>query len=139
MQHMKIAVTTKHPTLTNRPVKVATLQGWAIFLGDDKTIHMENGKDEVIEFNIEFNIDVPTAKGAIYACKFACTIEVVTASADTPVRLNINMAHSLLGRCNEDSARKTARELGWVLTCGTLKPCEHCARSKTKQKNVCSL
>ena len=32
--------------------------------------------------------------------------------------------------------RKTAKELGWVLTRGTLKPCEYCARSKAKQKNV---
>ena len=31
---------------------------------------------------------------------------------------------------------KTAKELGWVLTHGTLMPCEYCARSKAKQKNV---
>ena len=32
--------------------------------------------------------------------------------------------------------RKTAKELGWVLTRGALTPCEHYARSKAKQKNV---
>ena len=50
--------------------------------------------------------------------------------------MNINMAHCLLGHCNEDSVRKTARELGWVLMHGTLKPCKHCAKSKAKQKKV---
>ncbi len=52
------------------------------------------------------------------------------------MRLNINMAHCLLGHKNEDSVHKTARELGWILMRGTLKPCEHCAQSKAKQKNV---
>ena len=52
------------------------------------------------------------------------------------VRLNINMAHCLLGHQNEDSVQKSARELGWVLTHGTLKPCKHCARSKARQNNV---
>ena len=31
---------------------------------------------------------------------------------------------------------KTAREPGWVLMLGMLMSCEHCARSKAKQKNV---
>ena len=30
----------------------------------------------------------------------------------------------------------TAKKLGWVITPGKLKPCEHCAKSKAKQKNV---
>ena len=32
--------------------------------------------------------------------------------------------------------QKTAKEKGWVLACSTLMPCEYCARSKAKQKNV---
>ena len=47
--------------------------------------------------------------------------------------MNINMA---LGHHNEDSTGKTARELGWVLTHGTSRPCKHCTKSKAKQKNV---
>ena len=74
-------------------------------------------------------------KGAIYACKFVCTVQVVTAS-NNMAWLNINMAHCLLGHQNEDSVHKIAQESGWVLTCGTLKPCKHCARSKAKQENV---
>ena len=118
MQCMKTAVITMHPTLTNEPVKVATLQDWTIFLGDDKMIHMENGKDEVIEFNIEFNIDVPTAKGAIYACRFASSTEVSTASTDAGLKVKITRAHCLLGNTNEGSVHKITRDLGWVLTCG---------------------
>jgi hypothetical protein len=52
------------------------------------------------------------------------------------MRVNINIAHILLGHWNEDSVHKTEKELGWVLTYATLKPCEYCARSKAKQKNV---
>lgn len=140
MQYMKTAVTTRHPTLTNRPVKVAPLQGWAIFLGDDKTIHMENEKDEVIEFNIEFNIefsielniDVPTAKGAIYACRFASSTEVSTASTDAGLKVNITRAHCLSGHTNEGSVHKITRDLGWVLTCGSMHKCKHCAKYKAK-------
>ena len=112
--------------------KLLHKQGWKIVRGDESLIRIENGKGGTIDFDIV----VPTEKGAIYACKFTRTLELATASADTPVRLNINMAHCLLGHRNEDSVRKTARELGWVLSRGTLKPCEHCARSKAKQKNV---
>jgi len=52
------------------------------------------------------------------------------------MKININIAHCLLVHQNEDSVRKTAKELGWVLTRCTLMPCEYCAKSKAKQKNV---
>jgi hypothetical protein len=94
-------------------------QGWKIVRGDESLIHIENGKGEVINFDIV----VPTEKGAIYACKFVRTVEVATASAECAMKVNINVAHCLLGRRNEDSAHKTAKELGWVLTRGTLMPC----------------
>ena len=42
-----------------------------------------------------------------------------------------------MGHGDEESTRKTAQELGWILTCGTLKPCLYCAKAKAKQKNVC--
>ena len=51
--------------------------------------------------------------------------------------MNITKAHSLLGRRNEEAMRQSARELGWVLTHGKMKPCEYCVWSKAKQKNVC--
>jgi hypothetical protein len=107
-------------------------QGWKIVRDDESLIRIENGQGEVIDFDIV----VPTEKGAIYACKFVRTVEVATASAESTMRIGIDIAHCLLGHQNEDSVRKTAKELGWVLTRGTMKPCEYCARSKAKQKNV---
>ena len=95
-------------------------------------IRIENGKGGTIDFDIV----VPTEKVAIYACKFAWSIEVTAGSMTKAMRLNINMAHCLLGHRNEDSVLKTARELGWTLTRGTLKPCRHCTQSKGRQKNA---
>ena len=48
--------------------------------------------------------------------------------------MNINTAHYLLGHRNEDSTRKTAKQMGWELTRGSLKPFKCCTKSKTKQK-----
>jgi hypothetical protein len=107
-------------------------QGWKIVRGDESLIRIENRKGEVIDFDIV----VPIEKGAIYACKFVRTVEVTTASAERTMKVNINMAHCLLGHRNEDSVQKPAKESGWVLTLGTLIPCEYCDRSKAKQKNV---
>jgi hypothetical protein len=107
-------------------------QGWKIIRGDDTLIRIENEKGGTIDFDIV----VPTKKGAIYACKFVRSVEMAGASIGKAMRLNINMAHCLLGHRNEDSVRKTARELGWILMRGTLKPCEHCTQSKAKQENV---
>jgi hypothetical protein len=98
-------------------------QGWKIVCGDESLIRIENGKGEVIDFDIV----VPTEKGAIYACKFIHTVEVAMASTERTMKVNINMAHCLLGHRNEDSMHKTAKELGWVLTRGTLIPSEYCA------------
>jgi hypothetical protein len=112
--------------------KLIHKQGWKFIRGDDTLICIENGKGGIIDFDIV----VPTEKGAIYACKFVRSVEMAGASIGKAMRLNINMAHCLLGHWNEDSVRKTTRELGWILTCSTLKQCEHCAQSKAKQKNV---
>ena len=107
-------------------------QGWKITQGDDSLICIENGKGGVINFDIV----VPTAKRAIYACKFIQETEVVSACTDMGTQMNINTAQCLLGHRNEDSVRKTAKEMGWVLTRGVLKTCEHCSAAKAKQKNV---
>ena len=113
-------------------LKLIHKQGWKTVRGDKTLIRVKNEKGG----RIDFDIVVPTEKGAIYACKFSRCVEVAAGSVTMPMRLNINRAHCLLGHRNEDSVRKTAREFGWVLMHGILMPCEHCARSKAKQKNV---
>jgi hypothetical protein len=90
-------------------------QGWEIVSGNEALICIENGKGDVIEFDMI----VPTEVGAIYACKLVCAMEIAKASTKNVVKLNINMAHWLLGHQNENSMWKTARELGCVLTRGT--------------------
>jgi hypothetical protein len=87
-------------------------QGWKIVRGDNTLICIENGKGGTIDFNIV----VPTKKGAIYACKCVRSVEVAGATKGKAMRLNIDMAHCLLGHRNEDSVHKTARELGCILT-----------------------
>jgi hypothetical protein len=64
-------------------------QGWERVHGDESLIRTENGKGEVIDFDIV----VRTEKGAIYACKFVRTVEVAMASAERTIKVNINMAH----------------------------------------------
>jgi len=68
-------------------------QGWKIVRGNESLIFIENEKGEVKDFGIV----VPTEKGAIYACKFVRTVEVATASTENTMKVNINMAHCLLG------------------------------------------
>ena len=63
-------------------------------------------------------------------------MEIALACTFKGVQMNINTTHCLLGHKNKDSIRKTAKQMGWELTRGSLKPCEHCTKSKAKQKNV---
>ena len=44
------------------------------------------------------------------------------------------MADCLLGHRNEDSICKMAKELGWTITRGTLKPCKHCRKESIMPK-----
>jgi hypothetical protein len=72
-------------------------QGWKITQGDESLIRIENEKGGVINFDIIW----PTAKGAIYACKFMREAEVISTCMDTGAQININNAHCLLGHRNE--------------------------------------
>ena len=83
--------------------KLIHKQGWKIVNGNKTLIRIENGMGGMIDFDIV----VPTEKGAIYACKFSRCVEVAAGSVTMPMRLNINRAHCLLGHWNEDSMRKT--------------------------------
>ena len=62
------------------------------------------------------------------------TGKIVPSSTECRFKMNINMAHCLLCHCYEDSVRKMAREVGWVLTCGTLKPCKHFLNPRPNRK-----
>ena len=102
-------------------------------VNDDATeITVKNAKENIINFDIV----IPTARWAIYACRFIRDAELAATSTGIETRMNINKAHTLLGHGSEDTTRQTALELRCTITQGTLQPCKHCAKSKAKQKNV---
>ena len=84
-------------------------QGWKVTCQDKNLIHIENRKGG----KIEFDIVLPTKKGAIYACGFVRISEIATANTDVGKKVSVNIAHCLLGHQNEDSIQKTAQEQGW--------------------------
>ena len=58
------------------------------------------------------------------------------AGTESGAKMSIWKAHGLLGHGDKESTCQTAKELGWVITRGSLMPYLHCAKSKAKQKNV---
>ncbi len=86
--------------------------GWNITSGNAAGITLTNNSGGVINFDIV----IPTARGAIFACRFVRDADVCAASTDVGTKLNIQRAHELLGHGDEESTRKTAQELGWILT-----------------------
>ena len=107
------------------------VNGWRVTKGDETGIQIAKG-DHVIDFNIV----IPTPKGAVFACRFIRNTDLAAVSTEGQVRMNINKAHALLGHGDENTTRQTAKALGWVITPGAMAPCEHCAKAKAKQKNV---
>ena len=62
--------------------------------------------------------------------------EISGMTTDKNTKMTIKQAHEKLGHSGEDTTRKTAKQLGWTLSPGTLEPCDACAAAKAKQKNV---
>ena len=80
---------------------------------------------------------VPMEQGAVYACIVVCSMEVAMVSTEVSMmKVSVDTSYSLLGHRSIDWVCKTAWELGWVMSHGAMHACEHCAKSKTKQKNV---
>ncbi len=73
--------------------KLLHKQGWKITCGDESLIRVKNRKGGVIDFDIV----VPTEKGAIYACKFVHFDEIAASSMEYGIKMSITMAHCLLG------------------------------------------
>jgi hypothetical protein len=106
------------------------LKGWV--MGNNKTsIWIEKGRNKVT-----FDLMIPTPKGMTFAMYFARETEISGATIDKDPTITIEQAHVRLGHSSEDVTRKTANALNWILTKGTLKPCDACAAAKAKQKNV---
>jgi hypothetical protein len=111
--------------------KMTTNQGW-ILGGDEKGIWLTKGDQKLL-----FHIAIPTPKGMLFAMYIKREIGKEMAQAIVDEKsIPIQLAHDRLGHPHEDITRKMAKELGWTLSRGSLKPCDGCTAGKAKQKNV---
>ena len=90
---------------------------------------------------IQFDIIIPTNNGVLHCAYFKRTgevtsVEVVSRAIGKGTQMSIEKAHQLPGHYNENSTRKTTKQLEWKITCDALKSCENCAVAKAQQKNV---
>ena len=86
---------------------------------------------------LTFDIVIKTTKGALFCKHFKRKeVAIVSANAKLTKSMSIDKAQGLLGHANEEATRLMASRLGWHIRVGKMKPCEHCAVAKAKQKNV---
>jgi hypothetical protein len=109
--------------------KLVRHSGWKLN-GDKDALWIRKGEQE-----IRFDIVIPTPKGALYCMYYKRAGEMAMSVTDSGTKMNIMKAHDLLGHCGEDMTRSAAKLMGWVLS-GPWIPCESCAITKAKQKNV---
>ena len=116
-------------------------EGWKLS-GDEDSLRLKKN-----EFELVFDIKVPTPKGFLYCMRVIRDNDVSEESGSPGVdkdiktqkkkkTMNIKTAHDALGHMDEERTRKAAKQLGIEITRGTLKPCKDCAAGKAKQKNV---
>jgi hypothetical protein len=88
---------------------------------------------------IVFDRIMPTSKGFVVGIEMLPTTQgqgnVAIVAMDKGKKVNVNDLHVLLSHVAEDTARKTAKFYGWDVF-GTFTPCDHCATSKARQKNL---
>ena len=111
------------------------MNGWKVS-GDDTSIVLHKGDMKVV-----FDIKINTDKGVVCAADMQrVTInETGAVNAERPikeVKQSIKQAHGKVGHPSEELTRMIAKALEWTITRGSLGPCEACAVSKAKQKNV---
>ena len=114
-------------------------EGWTVY--GNKNVGYCLIKDG---FVVKFDIRISTKTSCIWAGCFKrlpkqrSTIrpEFCLANTGEGLKLSVNKAHELLGHPGEASTREGASAMGWILTRGSFKKCEHCARAKSRRKPV---
>ena len=71
--------------------------GWLLG-GSDKGIWLTKGTKR-----IDFDIQIPTPKGVLFAMYFKRDTEIVGAATDKQTKVNIEKAHDLLGPADEET------------------------------------
>jgi hypothetical protein len=85
---------------------------------------------------MSFDIAISTPKGVLFAMYIWQDTEVAGATTDKRQTMTIQQDHDRLAHSGEENTRKTANELVWRITRGSLKPCDACSTGKAKQKKV---
>ena len=111
----------------------AIMDGW-LLAGDPKSIRISKGN-----LTIKFDIVIKTKKDALfcgYLQRSKAANEAMGGLPQKGTRMTPEKAHALLGHPNMEYTRETAKHLGWELTGSNNQPCQSCAESKAKQKNI---
>ena len=85
---------------------------------------------------LTFDIVIKTTKGALFCAQLKIKeVAIAGANAKLTKSMSIYKAHRLLGHADEEATRAMAAALEWPICIVKMKPCEHCAIAKAKQKN----
>ena len=86
---------------------------------------------------LTFDIVITITKSALF-CAHLKRKEAAIAGANAKLTksMSIDKAHRPLGHPNKDAMCAMASRLGWHIRIGKMKPCDHYAIAKVKQKNV---
>ena len=110
--------------------------GWIVH-GDKNGYVLTKGPME-----LKFDIGIRTRAGVLWCMYFACDndseVANISIKVDKNIKpdMNIKLAHARLGHFGEDLTKKTSKQLGWKLACGSLGTCEPCTIGKAKRKKL---
>jgi hypothetical protein len=100
-------------------------------VGEGDRITFEKGT-----YKLVCDMTIKTTQGMLISVDLKRMAMIDTEVTTPVVTMAIQQAHCKLVHRDEDTTRKIANQLVWVITRGSLKPYEACAEAKTKQKNV---
>ena len=99
--------------------------------GDQDKIEYEKEGSKLV-----FDLKMNSPKGMVFGARLTRTATEVGGVVQATKKISIKTAHERLGHLSEEETRKTAKQLGWTLSKGSLGTCESCAIGKAKQKRV---
>jgi hypothetical protein len=109
----------------------AIKEGWKMS-GDKNGIILKKG-----DARLAFDIKIETQNGIIFCAYFKRDSEVAAGFTEPGTKMTVDKAHRIAGPHDESqTCKKIAKDLGWSLNPGPMKPCEACTIAKAKQKNV---
>ena len=150
LSHLKLSEVSFAPAAAYNLFSVSKRvnEGWTLSSelttdGDTSLVLVRGGA------RIVFDIKIETPKGAIYCMRMkrkavrneagATSLNIesrIMPPVKPKVTININHAHQLYGHYDEPTTRQAVYARGIGIVRGTLKPCNHCAMAKSKQRHV---